>query len=72
MLNLRYKNRNLQTILWEWDEETIRDHWAFKFWHWPSGKTRRQVKAAGLINFGFRALSLGPLEFRYWPNSPKR
>lgn len=68
-MNLQFGQRSLQVLLW-WRLEDIKDRWALKAWRWPSDDTRRDAAAAGMTNFGFAALTLGPLEFRYWARNP--
>lgn len=62
--------RKMQVILWNLTREDLQYHWALKFWRWPTGKTLEDVNKAGMVGFGFKALTIGPLEFRYWPNDP--
>lgn len=57
---------SLQIIFW-WHPDDYLDHWAFKFWRWPTGETLQSCINAGWKDFGFRALTIGPLEFRWWP-----
>ncbi len=63
------QRRKVQIILWSLTWEDLRWHWALKVWRWPTGQTLRDCEKAGMVGFGFRALTIGPLEFRYWPNA---
>lgn len=60
-LRLKYGRRALQIIIW------APDRWGLAWGHWPSGETRERCDAV-LPGFGFFALLLGPIEFRYWPH----
>ena len=65
--DLKWGKRSLQLIFWNPFDPEDREHIGFGVYRWPSGDTLAECRKAGWRNFGFRAITVGMFEARYWP-----
>lgn len=66
-MNLVYRTKMLQVIVF-WRLSDF-GRWRVRVWRWPIGEMLERIERAGWPDFGFTAVTLGPIEFRYWPRT---